>query len=465
MKKRIITSLVVAAIIAAGCGSTQPGAGYSYVDDIYYNPRTDPQKEEQKYFTERATLDKETQKVSDQELAQKQREYGNKQTPNQNTDFDAVQQNYANILANDSIIETDTLLYTNDETGYWVDGFEGSDMDRDYAERIVRFHGPFMGVPYGSPLYTDLVYGNYWDWNVYVDGNYAWAVPTWSNSLYYNYYSPGWSLSFGWGWPYYNSYGYWGGYYGYNSWYGMGYPYNGYYGGHHHGGYHNGYNGGGRNYTNEEPRRGNATNHSYTPNNTQYNNNPRESMKSTTTRTVDAQGNRTISNGQTTYTRPTRESYNQNAGTTTKSSSTDGGTQQVNDRAVRRSYTPTYSAPQNTSRPTYNRTAPSQQRTTTAPRSLGTGTSTGSTPAKSATQPTGTRYQSTGTSNSRPASSGTSSPSYSRPERSTSVSSPSSSSPSRSSGGYDNSGGSRSTSSPSSGGSSSGGGASRPSRR
>ena len=64
--------------------------------------------------------------------------------------------------------------------------------------RIVRFRNPRYAVSISSPYYWDIVYGlNSWDWNVYTDGMYAYAFPTFSNRLW-------------WDWRY-NSYG-WGGY-------------------------------------------------------------------------------------------------------------------------------------------------------------------------------------------------------------------------------------------------------------
>ena len=54
------------------------------------------------------------------------------------------------------------------ERGEWVNGFEGSQDDYEYAMRIVRFRSPAYAIPISSPLYWDVVYGAYpsWDWNV-----------------------------------------------------------------------------------------------------------------------------------------------------------------------------------------------------------------------------------------------------------------------------------------------------------
>lgn len=72
--------------------------------------------------------------------------------------------------------------------GYWVNGFDGSDSDYEYATRLIRFHNPRYAVHVSSPIYWDVVYGlNSWDWNVYVDGNYAYVFPTFSNRLWFDW--------------------------------------------------------------------------------------------------------------------------------------------------------------------------------------------------------------------------------------------------------------------------------------
>ena len=145
--------------------------------------------------------------------------------------------------------ENDTLYINEKEDdgldGEWVNGeFEGSQDDYEYATRIIRFRNPRYAISISSPLYWDVVYGlNSWEWNVYTDGLYAYAFPTFSNRLW-------------WDWRY-NSYG-WGGYpyygWGWNSWYGPSWGFSwgwgGWYGGgwwghHHHHHYHPGYYPGG----------------------------------------------------------------------------------------------------------------------------------------------------------------------------------------------------------------------------
>lgn len=138
---------------------------------------------------------------------------------------------------NDFSMDNDTLYIEEkpvNERGEWVNQFQGSQEDYEYAMRIVRFRNPRYAIPVSSPLYWDVVYGAYpsWDWNVYDDGMYAYIFPTYTNRAWWNWrynypYGGGWGLSWGWSSPWYNNYyggGYWGG----------GYWGGGYWGGHHH---------------------------------------------------------------------------------------------------------------------------------------------------------------------------------------------------------------------------------------
>ena len=152
-------------------------------------------------------------------------------------------------------MNTDTLRLARvaDDAG-WVNGFEGSDSDYEYAMRIVRFRNPRYAIPVSSPLYWDVVYGGAlwpsWDWNIYDDGMYAYVFPSSSNWYYWDYmmgYPLGWST---WHSPWSYHYGYhWGHHYGW-SFYGHGWYdpwcgpyYHGYHHGHHYGyyGHHHGH--------------------------------------------------------------------------------------------------------------------------------------------------------------------------------------------------------------------------------
>ncbi len=156
-------------------------------------------------------------------------------------------------------MNTDTLkLARVQEDEGWVNGFDGSDSDYEYAMRIIRFRNPRYAIPVSSPLYWDVVYGGAlwpsWDWNIYDDGLYAYVFPTASNWHYWDYrmsYPFGWSPWGGhwnhhWGWHYGHHWAHhWGGFYGsiwYDPWYDP-YFYGYHPGWHHHHGHHGFYSG------------------------------------------------------------------------------------------------------------------------------------------------------------------------------------------------------------------------------
>ena len=150
--------------------------------------------------------------------------------------------------------DADTLRLTRVTDGEgWVNGFDGSDSDYEYAMRIIRFRNPRYAIPVSSPLYWDVVYGSAlwpsWDWNIYDDGMYAYVFPTTSNWYYWDYrmsYPFGWSA---WSSPYYHGC-HWGHHWNYHHGYHYGHvwydpwfnpyfhDYNpGWHHGHHHGYY------------------------------------------------------------------------------------------------------------------------------------------------------------------------------------------------------------------------------------
>ena len=98
-------------------------------------------------------------------------------------------------------MENDTLYIEEkplNERGEWVNGFEGSQDDYEYAMRIVRFRNPRYAIPVSSPLYWDVVYGlPSWDWNVYDDGLYAYVFPTYTNRLWWDWR---WNYPYGASW-------------------------------------------------------------------------------------------------------------------------------------------------------------------------------------------------------------------------------------------------------------------------
>ena len=112
--------------------------------------------------------------------------------------------------------------------GYYLNGFNGTQSDLEYAERIRRFHNPRFTIHITDPGYTELYYMNQYDWNIYIDGSYAYVTPTWSNPWYWNYtwapytYWPSWHWGgYGYGFGFgYHHYGYWGNPYWNWAWHG-----------------------------------------------------------------------------------------------------------------------------------------------------------------------------------------------------------------------------------------------------
>lgn len=119
-------------------------------------------------------------------------------------------------------VKNDTLYLDENEGGNDEEMYSGG---YNYSKRLLRFHSPSICVPVSSPMYWDLCYGPYAiDWDVYVDGPYAYAFPTSSWSFWYGSYPwysgwswrySGWGFNYGWydPWWYHGPHWGWGGYY------------------------------------------------------------------------------------------------------------------------------------------------------------------------------------------------------------------------------------------------------------
>lgn len=238
--KKIVLLLLVAFSLPVGM------MAQSNDDDLYFVPSRDKEREEVKPMVKKEPKVKTgtttTLYTSPGTTVVVEDRKGNRRDTR---DVDEYNRRYS---AKDNEFERvgDTLYVkekaVSDLDGEWVNGFNGSQDDYEYAERIIRFRNPRFAVSISSPLYWDIVYGtNPWDWNVYTDGFYAYAFPTFTNRLWWDWrynYGPGWG--WGWGWsPYYAWGGYYPGYWG--GWYGGGYW--GPHWGHHHG-YYPGWGGG-----------------------------------------------------------------------------------------------------------------------------------------------------------------------------------------------------------------------------
>lgn len=226
MKKIVLLSFMVMCLPLAGMAQ-------SFDDDLYYTPKDKGTSSEDRR-TERTeevktTPESEGYVPAGAAFVVKDRK-GNVR------DVDEYNRRYGS-SDNTFTMENDTLVIQEKDDvdrGEWVNGFDGSEDDYEYAMRIVRFRNPRFAIPISSPLYWDVVYGvNSWDWNVYDDGFYAYAFPTYTNRLWWDWRFGSFGIT--WGFPYYSGYwgwggyypGYWGGYWGhhhgwYDPWYGHG---------------------------------------------------------------------------------------------------------------------------------------------------------------------------------------------------------------------------------------------------
>ncbi len=159
-------------------------------DDLYYTPSKD--KKEKKQEKKRTSAPAEEIVVKSNAPTTVYTSPGNTtvvvQDRKGNTrDVDEYNRRYDS-RENDFVMEDDTLYIKEkavpDPEGEWVNGFDGSEEDYEYAMRIVRFRNPRYAISISSPYYWDVVYGlDTWNWNVYTDGMYAYAFPTFSNRL------------------------------------------------------------------------------------------------------------------------------------------------------------------------------------------------------------------------------------------------------------------------------------------
>lgn len=203
MKTRAITSFLT---LCAGCTLVFAQSKFVVEDDIYYQPNeTNKVVEAKKAAARTQTTSNLSQPTYSTSQSRNVDEYNRRYTSEDTFDIDI------NNLE-------EGVVYENPDKGYYLNGFNGSNSDYEYAERIRKFHNPRFTVHFSDPAFNNLYFLNSSDWNVYIDDNYAWVTPTWTNPWYWNYmWSPfsytsmswrwGWgspSWSFGWGpsWTY-----------------------------------------------------------------------------------------------------------------------------------------------------------------------------------------------------------------------------------------------------------------------
>ena len=213
MKKSVLLSLLIAFLPVFMMAQTN--------DDLYFIPKKKTEKKVTSGTPAKVVIEKEQAPttVFESPVASK---VVVKDVSGNVRDVDEYNRRYTS-RDNTFSMENDTLYIEEkpyNERGEWVNGFTGSQADYEYAMRIVRFRNPRYAIPLSSPLYWEVLYMlPSWEWNVFDDGLYAYAFPTFSNSLWWD-----WRFSYSWGWqsPWY-----------FGSWYGPGYWY-GWYPSHHH---------------------------------------------------------------------------------------------------------------------------------------------------------------------------------------------------------------------------------------
>ena len=240
MKKIVLFSLMMACLPFMALAQ-------SGNDDLYYIPK----KKEKKEKVETKTVVKKEQVSVEGNGTQVTAPVVVKDVNGNVRDIDEYNRRYSS-RENEFTYENDTLYIQEKpylEQGEWVNGFEGSQEDYNYAMRIIRFRSPSFAVSISSPYYWDIISLGYTTgWNVFDTGLYAFAFPTFTNNWWWDwrynsafsfryhpsswwyrsswYYSPGYW--YGWGhhypphihhlhwhqFPPHYAHGGWGGYWG-----------------------------------------------------------------------------------------------------------------------------------------------------------------------------------------------------------------------------------------------------------
>lgn len=208
MKTKKFALLIILSMLVTGFA----GAGsYIVEDDIYYNPNDKnpvvekKEKEAQKELQEKAAVKKTLMATSDNHF---------RDVDEYNRRGESSDMTLEDIAANQKEDHVEyNVVDENGDDGYYLNGFNGSDSDYEYALRIRRFHNPKFVVSVSDPFYSDIYFLDNNDWNVYISDNYAWVTPTWTNPWYWNYtWAPYSYTSWSWRW----SLGPWGFSFGYD---------------------------------------------------------------------------------------------------------------------------------------------------------------------------------------------------------------------------------------------------------
>lgn len=236
--------LIVPLLIATACSPSYVGTS-AFQDDIYYVPGEESliDKEMAVYTTKPATQEPIIEQNTKAEPT-------TKATFGDDRNFQQIQEQYREMLVNDTIGTIDTTYY-NDEQGYFIGEFNGTDSDLEDIKRLRQWYPQGFGYYDNSGYNLAMWLAGDSDWNVYIDGDKVWWTPTWTNYRHYNsfnfspvrygrrfaynypHYGSSFGFGFGIGHGYYDDF-YWGSnfgwgspYYSHYSHYGYGYPYYG----------------------------------------------------------------------------------------------------------------------------------------------------------------------------------------------------------------------------------------------
>ena len=168
MKTKKFALLIILSMLVTGFA----GAGsYIVEDDIYYNPNDKnpvvekKEKEAQKELQEKAAVKKTLMATSDNHFRDVD-EY-NRRGESSDMTLEDIAANQKEDYVEYNVVDE------NGDDGYYLNGFNGSDSDYEYALRIRRFHNPKFVVSVSDPFYSDIYFLDNNDLNVYISDNYA----------------------------------------------------------------------------------------------------------------------------------------------------------------------------------------------------------------------------------------------------------------------------------------------------
>ena len=176
MKTKKFALLIILSMLVTGFAGAD---SYIVEDDIYYNPNDKnpvvekKEKEAQKELQEKAAVKKTLMATSDNHFRDVD-EY-NRRGESSDMTLEDIAANQKEDYVEYNVVDE------NGDDGYYLNGFNGSDSDYEYALRIRRFHNPKFVVSVSDPFYSDIYFLDNNDWNVYISDNYAWVTPTWTN--------------------------------------------------------------------------------------------------------------------------------------------------------------------------------------------------------------------------------------------------------------------------------------------